>query len=167
LRRGDDLRRRHALEREVPSWRLRLVWLLRDLDPEEIEAWGVRMRVRAHDASVLARALVVGRRLLDRIERGPSEAELYDLAATEPLEAALAAMTLDASGSAADRLAHFLDVTRHLRLEIGGDDLISLGFSAGPRMGDVLRSVLHLKLNGVVHGRAEELEAAARMREPA
>jgi hypothetical protein len=34
-------------------------------------------------------------------------------------------------------------------------------------MGDVLRSVLHLKLNGVVHSRAEELEAAARMREPA
>ena len=165
VQRGDELRRRHALADEMPSWRLRLVWLLSDLDPEEIEAWAVRMRMRSQDASVLARALVVGRRLLDRVARGPSEAELYDLAAAEPLEAALAAMTLDASGIAADRLAHFLAVTRHARLDIGGDDLIALGFTTGPRMGDVLRSVLHLKLNGVIRGRAEELEAAARMRE--
>ena len=167
VRRADELRAAHHLERETPHWRLRLVWLLRDLDPEEIAAWAVRMRVRAQDARVLERALVVGRRLLDRVARGPSEAELYDLAAAEPLEAVLAAMTLDASGSAADRLARFLDVTRHVRLEIGGADLLELGFSPGPRMGEVLRSVLHLKLNGVVVGRTKELGAAARMREPA
>ena len=167
IKRGDDLRRSHALQTEVPSWRLRLVWLLRDLDPEEISAWAQRMRLRGQDASVLARAQVVARRLLDRVSRGPSEAELYDLAAAEPLEAVLAAMTLDASSIAADRLAHFVDVSRHVRLEIRGDDLIDLGFATGPRMGDVLRSVLHLKLNGVVAGRSEELEAAAQMREPA
>ena len=125
------------------------------------------MRVRSVDARVLERALVVGRRLVGRVARGPSEAELYDLAAGEPLEAVLAAMTLDGSGIAADRLARFLDVTRHVRLDIGGADLLELGFSSGPRMGEVLRSVLHLKLNGVVSGRAQELEAAARMRKPA
>ena len=152
---------------ETPRWRLRLVWLLRDLDPEEIAAWAVRMRVRAQDASVLERALVVGRRLARPRRAAPSEAELYDLAAGEPLEAVLAAMTLDESGIAADRLAHFLDVTRHVRLDIGGADLLALGFSSGPRMGEVLRSVLHLKLNGVVGGRDEELTAAARMRESA
>jgi hypothetical protein len=31
-------------------------------------------------------------------------------------------------------------------------------------MGEVLRSVLHLRLNGVVRSRAEELAAAARLR---
>jgi hypothetical protein len=122
------------------------------------------MRVRGLDARVLERALVVARRLQDRIARGPSEAELYDLAAGEPLEAVLAAMTLDDSGIAADRLAHFLDVTRHVRLAIGGQDLLALGFTSGPRMGDVLRSVLHLKLNGIIATREQELAAAARMR---
>jgi tRNA nucleotidyltransferase (CCA-adding enzyme) len=167
VRRGDDLRRLHHLEAEVPSWRFRLVWLLRDLTPEEITAWATRMRLRAHDAAVVARAQVVARRLVDRVARGPSEAELYDLAAAEPLEAVLAAMALDPSGIAADRLAHFVDVARHVRLEIRGDDLLELGFSPGPRLGEVLRSILHLKLNGVVTGRADELEAAAQMREPA
>ena len=43
--------RRTGSSDEAPRWRLRLVWLLRDLDPEEIAAWAVRMRVRAQDAS--------------------------------------------------------------------------------------------------------------------
>ncbi len=123
------------------------------------------MRVRREDAAVLERALVVGRRLLARVARGPSEAELYDLAHPEPVEAVLAAMALDDSGIAADRLAHFLDVSRHVRLEITGADLLEMGFSSGPRLGEVLRSVLHLRLGGVVATREQELTAAARMRE--
>ena len=95
---------------------------------------------------------------------GPSEAELYDVADGEPLEALVAAMALDESGRRRRRLGALLDVTRHVRLEIRGDDLLALGFPSAPRMGEVLRSVLHLKLNGVVAGREEELEAAARMR---
>jgi tRNA nucleotidyltransferase (CCA-adding enzyme) len=167
VHRTDALRLEHALEGEAPRWRLRLVWLLRDLDPEEIAAWVVRMRVRREDAVVLERSLVVGRRLLARVARGPSEAELYDLAHPEPVEAVLAAMALDDSGIAADRLAHFLDVSRHVRLEITGADLLEMGFSSGPRLGEVLRSVLHLRLGGVVATREQELTAAARMRDTA
>ena len=154
----------HGLEDEIPRWRLRLVWLLRDLEPEEIATWTERMRIRRHDADVLERALVVGRRLVDRVARGPSEADLYEFARGEPLEAVLAAMALDETGIAAERLGRFLDVTRHVRLAIGGEDLLALGFDASPEMGEVLRSVLHLKLNGVVRSRDEELAAAARLR---
>ena len=53
--------------------------------------------------------------------------------------------------------------SRHVRLEIGGRDLLALGFTSSPRMGDVLRSVLRLKLNGVLAGRDQELAAAARL----
>jgi hypothetical protein len=35
-----------------------------------------------------------------------------------------------------------------------------MGMEASPHLGEVLRSVLHLKLNGVVSGRDEELAAA-------
>ena len=55
-------------------------------------------------------------------------------------------------------------MTRHVKLAIGGEDLLALGFTASPEMGDVLRSVLHLKLNGVVGGRDDELAAATRLR---
>jgi hypothetical protein len=69
-------------------------------------------------------------------------------------------MAVDETGIAADRLGHFLDVSRHVRLEIGGEDLLTMGIGASPRLGKVLRNVLHLKLNGVVSGRDEELAAA-------
>ena len=164
VRRADRERAAHALEAEVPRWRLRLVWMLRDLEPEEIAAWTERMRIRRQDASVLERALVVGRRLVDRVSRGPSEAELYEFAQGEPLEAMLAAMALDETGDVAARLGRFLDVARHVHLGIGGEDLLALGFSASPKMGQVLRSVLHLKLNGVIATRDDELAAAERLR---
>ena len=164
VHRGDRARLAHGLEDEVPRWRLRLVWMLRELEPEEIATWTERMRIRRQDAEVLERALVVGRRLVDRVGRGPSEADLYEFARGEPLEALLAASALDESGIAAERLGRFLDVTRHVKLAIGGEDLLELGFEASPEMGEVLRSVLHLRLNGVVRSRDEELAAAARLR---
>jgi tRNA nucleotidyltransferase (CCA-adding enzyme) len=164
IKRGDGFRAAHCLEGELPRWRLRLIWMLRDLEPEEIALWTERMRIKRQDADVLERGYVVGRRLAGRVGRGPGEAELYDLVAGEPLEAVLTAMTLDDTEVTAERLGRFLDVTRHVRLEIGGEDLLALGFPTSPQIGEVLRSVLHLKLNGVVGGRAQELEAAARMR---
>ena len=164
VRRGDEVRSAHHLEQEMPRWRLRLIWLLRDLEPEEIALWAERMRIRRQDAAVLERGLVVARRLVDRLSRGPNEAELYELARGEPLESLAAAMVLDDTGAAADRLGRYLDVTRHVRLDIDGQDLLDMGYTASPRMGEVLRSVLYLKLNGVVDGREDQLTAAARMR---
>ena len=122
--------RRTGLEREAPRWRLRLVWLLRDLDPEEIAAWAVRMRVRSAGrlACSSARSSSAGASSTGS-RAGRARPSCTTSAAGEPLEAVLAAMTLDDSGIAADRLAHFLDVTRHVRLDIGGDDLLELGFS--------------------------------------
>ncbi len=164
VRRGDRARAAHHLEGEIPRWRLRMVCMLRDLEPEEIAMWAERMRIRRHDAEVLERALVVGRRLVGRVARGPSEADLYEFARGEPLEAVLAAVALDETDIAAERLGRFLDVTRHVKLAIGGEDLLELGFDASPEMGEVLRSVLHLKLNGLVRSRDDELAAAERLR---
>ncbi len=164
VKRGDGLSAAHRLGAEMPRWRLRLIWMLRDLEPEEIAIWTERMRIRRLDADVLERGFVLGQRLAGRVRRGPSEADLYEFARGEPLEAVVAAMTLDESGIAAARLGAFLDVSRHVRLDITGEDLLAMGYPSSPQMGEVLSSVLHLKLNGVLHGRKEELQAAARMR---
>ena len=71
--RGDELWRRLELQAEVPRWRLRLVWLLRDLDPEEIAGWA-HACASAAPTPTCSRALIVGR-LADRVARGPSEAD--------------------------------------------------------------------------------------------
>ena len=156
-----------GLRAEIPAWRLRLAVLLRHLDAEEILAWARRLRFRRSDADVLRRAFLLGGRLEQRLRRPISEADLYELAEGEPLEASLIAMALAAGEAAEQRLGHFIASTRHVRLEIDGNDLLALGFRESADLGGVLREVLRMRLNGVLEGRDQELEAARRLQAPA
>ena len=99
---------------------------LRDLDPEEIGAWARRMRfARARRRRSAARSPARATACATASARRPTEAELYDVAAGEPLEALLVAMAIDETGHRRrPSRGRFLDVTRHVRLEIGGDDLL-------------------------------------------
>jgi tRNA nucleotidyltransferase (CCA-adding enzyme) len=51
---------------------------------------------------------------------------------------------------------------RHVRLEIGGNDLIAAGIPEGPEVGRGLRAALAAKLDGLVYGREGELAVALR-----
>ncbi|HMK93471.1 MAG TPA: CBS domain-containing protein, partial [Thermoleophilia bacterium] len=161
---ADRLRRSLRLSREVPAWRLRLSLLLRELDPEEIDDWVQRMKFRRRDARVLVRAWLVGTRLAQRLRRPIKEADLYEIAHGEPLEALLVAMAVGAGGPAEERLSQYVAHSRKVRLAVNGRDLLAMGFRQSADLGSVLHSLLRLKLNGVVSGRRQELEAARRLR---
>jgi len=164
IRVTDTLWLRHGLAGEVPLWRLRLSLLVRDLEPVEIREWAERMRFRRTDAAVLARTFVVGARIRDRLQGPADEAEVFDLAEGEPLEAVLVAMALDRGGSAARRLSSYLERSRHVSLAIHGGDLRALGYPESPEIGRALRSVLKLRLSGVLNGgREEELDAVRQL----
>ncbi|MGZ4198639.1 MAG: CBS domain-containing protein, partial [Thermoleophilia bacterium] len=160
----DALRRRGKLVREVPAWRARLVVTLRDLEPEELEEWVTRMKFRRSDARVLVRAWLVGTRLERRLARPLSEADLYEIAHGEPLEALLVAMAMGAGGPAEQRLLQYVRHSRRVRLAVNGRDLLDMGYRQSADLGAVLHSLLRMKLNGLISGRRQELEAARRMR---
>ena len=159
----DGLRRRCNLAGDVPAWRARLVVTLRDLGPEELEEWVARMKFRRSDARVLVRSWLVGTRLERRLARALSEADLYEIAHGEPLEALLVAMAVGAGGPAEERLTRFLRSSRRVRLAVNGRDLLEMGYRQSADLGSVLRSLLRMKLNGLISGRRQELEAARRM----
>jgi tRNA nucleotidyltransferase (CCA-adding enzyme) len=54
----------------------------------------------------------------------------------------------------------WLDELRHVRLEIGGHDLLTAGIPEGPEIGTRLQRALDRKLDGELSGRDEELAAA-------
>jgi tRNA nucleotidyltransferase (CCA-adding enzyme) len=164
---ADAFRTALGLTGEVPSWRLRLAVLLRRLDAEEILTWARRLRFRRADADVLRRSYLLGVRLEQRLRRPISEADLYELAADQPIESSLIAMALSGGEAAEQRLGHYLTDTRHVRLEIDGNDLLDLGFRESADLGGVLREVLRMRLNGVLEGREQELKAARRLQAPA
>jgi tRNA nucleotidyltransferase (CCA-adding enzyme) len=163
LRAAEGRWRRYGLAAEVPLWRLRLVWLLRNLSPEEITAWAERMTFRRDDRVVLEAAMVVGRRLRERLAAGMSEADLWEAASGQPVEALVVAMVLDEGGSVERRVAHYLAHTRNVALHIGGHDLLAIGFKPGPGLGAVLHTLMRMKLNGMLTTRADEIEAARRL----
>jgi tRNA nucleotidyltransferase (CCA-adding enzyme) len=53
-----------------------------------------------------------------------------------------------------------LTTTRHVRLEIDGNDLIAAGVPEGPQVGARLAVALRRKREGALAGRAQELRAA-------
>jgi tRNA nucleotidyltransferase (CCA-adding enzyme) len=62
----------------------------------------------------------------------------------------------------AEWLDDYVGSWRHVRLEIGGNDLIAAGVPEGPRVGRGLGAALRAKLDGRAQGRDAELEAALR-----
>jgi tRNA nucleotidyltransferase (CCA-adding enzyme) len=61
---------------------------------------------------------------------------------------------------AAEWLDDYVERWRDVRLEISGDDLLSAGVAQGPAIGHGLEAALGAKLDGEVHGHAEELRVA-------
>ena len=75
-----------------------------------------------------------------------------------------AAMALDRGGSVARRLSSYLERSRHVSLAIHGGDLRALGYPESPEIGRALRSVLKLRVSGVLAGgREQELDAVRRL----
>jgi tRNA nucleotidyltransferase (CCA-adding enzyme) len=88
-------------------------------------------------------------------------------AATRPSEIAAAAgrarpelVALAGALGPEDQAREWLERLRHVRLEIGGDDLIAAGLPAGPAVGRALAAALAAKLDGRAGSRDEELSTA-------
>jgi tRNA nucleotidyltransferase (CCA-adding enzyme) len=60
----------------------------------------------------------------------------------------------------AEWLDRYVGEWRHVRLEIGGDDLLAAGIPQGPAVGRGLAAALARKLDGEVAGSDEELAVA-------
>jgi tRNA nucleotidyltransferase (CCA-adding enzyme) len=160
-----ELRRLAAEPRARRGFELLAEWgLLRRPEPdgELIESVGALVatppwsELADRSDSVLAAAL--GRladagRLTDARPSRPSEAVELATARTG-VELALA------RALGAEWLDRYVDEWRHVRLEIGGDDLLAAGIPEGPAVGRGLAAALARKLDGEVAGRDEELAVA-------
>ncbi len=54
----------------------------------------------------------------------------------------------------------WIEELRHVRLSITGDDLLAAGVPQGPQVGVRLARALDARLDGLAHGRDEELAVA-------
>jgi tRNA nucleotidyltransferase (CCA-adding enzyme) len=148
---------RDELHLDVPSWRLGLEVLAREMSSTEVYDWLDRLKVRRRDAEQIAAAVTVGPRIAERLRTDePTPAELVDLADRYAPDAPLFALALEDL----PRLREYFRL-RGVRLAISGGDLAELGLGESPRVGEVLAELRRRKLNGeLTDGRESELAAA-------
>jgi tRNA nucleotidyltransferase (CCA-adding enzyme) len=152
FRRLRELRDQYGLG--IPSWRLGLVALVREL--AEPRAWLDELKLRRQDAQAIAAAVTVGPKLAEQLREPLDPAEVVALAEPYPPDAALLALALEDSPPLRD----YFERLRDVRLEVDGSDLAGLGLAESPRVGEVLAELRRRKLNGELDGRESELAAA-------
>ncbi len=141
----------------APAWRIGLAALGRDLTSEDAYGWLNRLDVRRRDVDLIAGAIAVGPRIVERLRAEQLEpAEIFDLVDPFAPDAPLMALALEDAPGLRDYFTRLRDV----RIEIGGAELATLGLSESPRVGEVLAELRRRKLNGELDERDSELEAA-------
>lgn len=148
------------LEVGVPSWRIGLAALARNLDGEEVRTWLSRLAIRRSDAMLIAGAVSVGPQLV-RSTRDEAVAASELVALAEPFapDAPLFALALDDLPP----LRRYFTELRHVRLEITGNDVAGLGLAESPRVGTILSELRRRKLDGELETRDSELAAASEL----
>jgi tRNA nucleotidyltransferase (CCA-adding enzyme) len=148
---------RDELGGEVPAWRIGIAALARELSSDEVYGLLDRLKVRRRDAERIAEAVAVAPRIVERLRTERHEpAQVVALADPFAPDAPLLALALE------DRpeLREYFGRLRDVRLEIGGNDLVALGLTESPRVGEILAELRRRKLNGELDGRESELAAA-------
>jgi tRNA nucleotidyltransferase (CCA-adding enzyme) len=141
----------------IPSWRLAVEALARQLPPDEIYDWLRRLKVQRRDADRIAWAVTVGPRLVERLEGDePEPSEIVALAEPYAPDAPLFALAL----ADLQPLHDYFERLRDVRLEVSGTDLAELGIGESPQVGEILAELRRRKLNGQLDGRESELAAA-------
>jgi tRNA nucleotidyltransferase (CCA-adding enzyme) len=160
--RGLALRDEFGLD--VPSWRLGLEVLAGALTADEAVAWLTRLKVRRKDVDHIVGAIEFAPRIVERLRsESLTPAQIVALADPHAPDAPLLALALE-DGT---ELRDYFTRLRESRLEIDGSDVIAMGLSESPRVGEILGRIRERKLNGELAGREAELAAARELVEAA
>jgi tRNA nucleotidyltransferase (CCA-adding enzyme) len=126
--------------------------------PEPLEPWvgGLALEARERDG-VLSAARTAPEIVQALRERDHVASELLGLLGGEPPETLALALAL---GAPSEPILRWVTDLSNVRLEIGGDDLLAAGVPQGPAIGKALEETLRRKLDGVISGREQELQAA-------
>ena len=126
--------------------------------PQELDLWLADLHLEARERDAVSRAARVAPRVATELRaRDHTPSELRALLAAEPPETLALAMAL---GAPSEPVLRWVTELRGVRLEITGSDLLAAGVPEGPAVGRGLEEALRRKLDGLVAGRHDELEAA-------
>jgi tRNA nucleotidyltransferase (CCA-adding enzyme) len=125
--------------------------------PDELEPWLDTLALGRGDRMSVAAAAHQGPSLVRALRADPPASAVHALLRCEPAETLAVAL---AHGAPPEPIQRFLADLRDVHLEITGDDLVAAGVPQSPAIGRALDETLHMKIDGRVSGREEELRTA-------
>jgi tRNA nucleotidyltransferase (CCA-adding enzyme) len=126
--------------------------------PRRLDGWLSDLHLTSEKRDAVARAARVAPRLAAELRaRRHQPSELRALLGREPLLSLALALAMRAPS---EPILRWVSDLRSVRLEITGDDLLAAGVVEGPAVGRALEETLDRKLDGLVSGHDQELQAA-------
>ncbi len=122
-------------------WALYLFPLLVEMSPAEVREFARRFRFSREVTEILALGAEAEQATLSALSgaRDVRPSEIYELLRELPVEVVLRLIVCAGQGSVEEqRLKLFLTKLREVKLAVGGEDLIALGYTPGPQFGRVL-----------------------------
>ena len=164
VRRLDEVVAELGLHDEVVSWRLRIAAMTRNMEHEELYIWLEQLKLKQSDSAVIRAAVVVGPLLPTSLAREDmTDWQVFKTLRQTPVEALVFALASTEPGPAEARVRRYLSDLRRRTLTIGGDDLLAMGVKKGPYVGRILERLREMRVEGLIEGQEQELEAARHM----
>lgn len=146
-----------------PGPLLRLALLTSHLSHEDADALIARLNAPKTWATVITDTAALKDRLAEIGGEGLTPSMVHGALDGTSVEAVQTWAALTGDALIAGRLRDYLDRLRHVHPALDGDALLALGAPQGPVVGELLRELLHARLDGAVTSRADE-EALVRRR---
>ncbi len=155
-----------------------LVWFSLLFLEEKVERWAVLFLslvdpLAPEEAKKLAASLGVGRRIRELVRsakddmpglithllstRAISRKMIYDAFSPVPTEVILYMMAKSKHPDIKRYISLYYTQLKHVRPQVRGEDLLALGYPAGPRFKEILDEVLERKFMGELRNKAEEM----------
>ncbi len=152
------------LEETFERWLVYFLGLLEPLTSEEIKELLTRFKIPAKmAATILGGKEAADQALLKLFRLGePSRSQIYHLLAPISTEYLLYIMAKSRQESSKRFISLYFTHLKHLKPELRGRDLISLGFQPGPQIKDILNMLHEARLNEAVQSKREELDLIRR-----
>ncbi|MBI4533287.1 MAG: CBS domain-containing protein [Candidatus Melainabacteria bacterium] len=157
LRRAERLLSRYTTSQE---WVVYLGVLLSQLDTVRLDAVMERLHLSNEQKEYIAKGLVLPSKI-STMSFQIKRSEIYALCYGHSLVSLAIAASVAQPGSPLRRMIKlYLEELRHVNVFLSGADLIKMGFSPGPQIGQVVGQLREAKLDGVVVNLDEEIAFA-------
>jgi tRNA nucleotidyltransferase (CCA-adding enzyme) len=142
----------------TPNIQLYLALLCYRLNPRETETLISYLHLPKATAQALRETMEIKAKINELAAHGLAPSRIYSLIHGYGMTALTTNSLAASSATAAEHLELYMNVLRHVKPAIGGEDLRKMGVPEGPKIKEILQKLCEVRLDGKITSKREEEE---------